>query len=144
MPDSWMPPSGPPNGVPLHPADAKREIEEATVAARTHDQALRSQIAALSASRVVAEARLVAGATEVDEVDFAVGTRKVGRCGCKRGDYVAVKRAQVAALGKVAPAPRQQIVMPALEVDEAHGGDLAPLGGAQTVKCGEYLDVRGA
>jgi hypothetical protein len=67
VPESWKPPSGPPNGAPVHPNDAKREIDDAVVAAQRVDQTLRSQLATVAASRVVAGARLVAATTEVDE-----------------------------------------------------------------------------
>jgi hypothetical protein len=65
VPDSWNPPTGPPNGVPVHPADAKREIESAVAAARAHDQTLRAHVAALAAARVEAGARLEAATAEV-------------------------------------------------------------------------------
>lgn len=67
MPDSWNPPSGPPNGAPVHPTDAKREIDDAVVGAQRQDQTLRAHLATLAASRVVAGARLVAAAGDVDE-----------------------------------------------------------------------------
>lgn len=77
MPDSWNPPTGPPNGVPVHPADAKREIEDAVAAARAHDQTLRAHVAALAAARVEAGARLEAATAEV-ESSRALAKRALG------------------------------------------------------------------
>lgn len=77
MPDSWNPPTGPPNGVPVHPADAKREIEDAVAAARAHDQTLRAHVAALAAARVEAGAGLEAATAEV-ESSRALAKRALG------------------------------------------------------------------
>jgi hypothetical protein len=77
VPDSWNPPTGPPNGVPVHPADAKREIEDAVAAARAHDQTLRAHVAALAAARVEAGARLEAATAEV-ESSRALAKRALG------------------------------------------------------------------
>lgn len=67
MPDSWNPPTGPPNGAPVHPADAKREIEDAVAAALAYDQALRARAAALAAARVEAGARLQSATGEAED-----------------------------------------------------------------------------
>ena len=64
---SWNPPTGPPNGVPLRPADARREVVEAIAAARATDQALRAELAAATTARVLAADRLEILADEVDE-----------------------------------------------------------------------------
>jgi hypothetical protein len=85
--DSWNPPTGPPNGVPVHPAAAKREIEDAVAAARTNDQILRARVAAVAAARVEAEARLEA--TTVDAEDSrALAMRALG------GAYEAARAGQ--------------------------------------------------
>jgi hypothetical protein len=79
VPDSsWKPPSGPPNGAPVHPTDAKREIDEAAATAHSHDQHLRSQLAVVAANQVVVGARLVAAATEVDDA-LGLAKRALGR-----------------------------------------------------------------
>ena len=78
MPDSWNPPTGPPNGAPVHPADAKREIEEATAAARAHHEALRGRAAELAAARVEAEARRAAATSEAQDAR-ALAKRALGR-----------------------------------------------------------------
>lgn len=44
----WNPPTGPPNDVPLRPADVRREIAHAIEAAQTRDRELRAEIAALA------------------------------------------------------------------------------------------------
>jgi hypothetical protein len=44
----WNPPTGPPNDVPLRPADVRREIAHAIEAAQTRDRELRGEIAALA------------------------------------------------------------------------------------------------
>jgi hypothetical protein len=64
---SWNPPTGPPNGVPLRPADARREVAEAIAAAQATDQALRAELAAATTARVLAADRLEILADEVDE-----------------------------------------------------------------------------
>ena len=78
MPESWNPPTGPPNGAHVHPADAKREIEDAVAAARAHDQTLRAHAAALAAARVEAGARLEAATAEVEDAR-ALAKRALGR-----------------------------------------------------------------
>lgn len=86
MPDSWNPPTGPPNGIPVHPADAKREIEDAVDAARAHDRALRARVAMLAAARVEAGARLEAAASEIEDARALakralVGANEAARAG---------------------------------------------------------------
>jgi NADH-quinone oxidoreductase subunit C len=44
----WDPPTGPPNDVPLRPADARREIAQAIETAQARDRELRAEIAALA------------------------------------------------------------------------------------------------
>ena len=70
MTDSaWNPPTGPPNGVPLRPADARREIDEAIAAAQAADRQLRADLTAATIARVRATDRLDATADEVDEAE---------------------------------------------------------------------------
>ena len=78
MPDSWNPPTGPPNGAPVHPADAKRELEEAVAAARAHDQGLRARAAALAASRVEGVHRFEVAAAEAEDAR-TLAKRALGR-----------------------------------------------------------------
>ncbi|HET6952065.1 MAG TPA: hypothetical protein VFI47_16910 [Acidimicrobiales bacterium] len=52
----WNPPTGPPNGVPLRPAEARREVEEAVAAACRRDADLRAEIVATAAARIHAAA----------------------------------------------------------------------------------------
>ena len=78
MPDSWNPPTGPPNGAPVHPADAKRELEEAVAAARAHDQQLRARAAALAASRVEGVHRFEVAAAEAEDAR-TLAKRALGR-----------------------------------------------------------------
>ena len=44
----WNPPTGPPNDVPLRPADARREVAQAIETAQARDRELRAEIAALA------------------------------------------------------------------------------------------------
>lgn len=44
----WNPPTGPPNDVPLRPADVRREIAQAIDTARARDRELRAYLAALA------------------------------------------------------------------------------------------------
>jgi len=86
VPDSWNPPTGPPNGIPVHPADAKREIEDAVDAARAHDRALRARVAMLAAARVEAGARLEAATSEIEDARALakralVGANEAARAG---------------------------------------------------------------
>jgi len=86
VPDSWNPPTGPPNGVPVHPADAKRELEDAVAAATAHDQTLRARVAALAAARVEAGVRLDAGTAEIEDARALakralVGANEAARAG---------------------------------------------------------------
>jgi hypothetical protein len=86
VPDSWNPPTGPPNGTPVHPADAKREIEDAVDAARAHDQTLRARVAVLAAARVEAGARLEAATSEIEDARSLakralVGANEAARAG---------------------------------------------------------------
>jgi hypothetical protein len=74
----WNPPTGPPNGVPLRPADARREVEEAIVAAVATDQRSRSDLAAATTARVEAADRLEVVADEVDEAR-SLAKRALGR-----------------------------------------------------------------
>jgi len=76
--DSWNPPTGPPNGAPVHPADAKREIDDAVDAAYAHDQRLRAHAAALAAARVEANARLDAATAEAEDAR-ALAKRALGQ-----------------------------------------------------------------
>jgi hypothetical protein len=78
VPDSWNPPTGPPNGIPVHPADAKREIEHAVGAARAHDQTLRARVAMLAAARFEAGARLQAATSEIEDAHALVKRALVG------------------------------------------------------------------
>lgn len=67
MTNSWNPPTGPPNGAPIRPGDARREIEDAVVGARTRDGELRARLVAIATDRVQAADRLDDAADEVDE-----------------------------------------------------------------------------
>ncbi|HEX5945974.1 MAG TPA: hypothetical protein VFY82_06835 [Acidimicrobiales bacterium] len=70
MTDSpWNPPTGPPNGVPLRPADARREIDDAIAAATTADRELRAELSAATTEHVQAADRLEIVADEVDEAE---------------------------------------------------------------------------
>jgi hypothetical protein len=86
VPDSWNPPTGPPNGVPVHPADAKRGLEDAVAAATAHDQTLRARVAALAAARVEAGVRLEAATAEIEDARALakralVGANEAARAG---------------------------------------------------------------
>jgi hypothetical protein len=63
----WNPPTGPPNGVPLRPAEARREVEAAVAAARARDAELRVEIAAEAGRSIHAAAALDAAAAEADD-----------------------------------------------------------------------------
>jgi hypothetical protein len=63
----WNPPTGPPNGVPLRPADARREVEEAVNAARARDAELREEVAAEAGRSIHAAAGLDEAAAEADD-----------------------------------------------------------------------------
>jgi hypothetical protein len=65
--ESWSPPTGPPNGVPVRPNDARHDIEAAAAAARAEDQRLRAEVAAVSAARVLAAAAVERASAEADE-----------------------------------------------------------------------------
>lgn len=68
MPDlSWNPPTGPPNGAPLRPADARREIDDAIADARARDRELRAQLVELTTSRIRATDRLATASEEASE-----------------------------------------------------------------------------
>ena len=67
MTDPWSPPTGPPNGAPVHPNEARRDIERAAAAARTADQRLRAEVAAVAAARVRAAALIETASAEADE-----------------------------------------------------------------------------
>lgn len=70
MTDSpWNPPTGPPNGVPLRPADARREIDDAIVAARAADHELRVELSAATTARVHAADQLALAADVVEEAE---------------------------------------------------------------------------
>jgi hypothetical protein len=64
---SWNPPTGPPNGAPIRPADARREIDEAIAAARAHDRELRAEIVAIATDRARTTDRLEVARDETDE-----------------------------------------------------------------------------
>jgi hypothetical protein len=64
---SWNPPTGPPNGAPIRPADARREIDEAIAAARARDRELRAQFVAIATDRAQTSDRLEAARDEADE-----------------------------------------------------------------------------
>jgi hypothetical protein len=86
VPDSWNPPTGPPNGVPVHPADARRELEDAVAAASARDQTLRARVAALAAARVEAGVRLDAATAEIEDARALarralVGANEAARAG---------------------------------------------------------------
>jgi hypothetical protein len=63
----WNPPTGPPNGVPLRPAEARREVEAAVAAARARDAELRAAIAAEAGRSIHTAAALDAAAAEADD-----------------------------------------------------------------------------
>ena len=63
----WNPPTGPPNGVPVRPADARREVEEAVTAARARDAELREEVAAEAGRSIHAAAGLDEAAAEADD-----------------------------------------------------------------------------
>jgi hypothetical protein len=68
VPDmSWNPPSGPPNGAPIRPSDARREIEEAIDATGARDRELRAELVEIVTARSVAVGRIGAAAAEADE-----------------------------------------------------------------------------
>ncbi len=68
MPDTtWNPPTGPPNGVPLRPADARRELTEALDAAQARDRELRAELVALATARVRVGDRLSAATGEATD-----------------------------------------------------------------------------
>ena len=62
---SWSPPTGPPNGAPVRPADARHEIELAIDQARRHDRELRAEIVAASTARTRAADTLEAASAEI-------------------------------------------------------------------------------
>ena len=67
----WNPPTGPPNDVPLRPADVRREIAQAIEAAQTRDRELRAEIAALARRGIEAAGEAddaAAGAAEAEEL----------------------------------------------------------------------------
>jgi hypothetical protein len=64
---SWNPPTGPPNGAPVHPGDARREIDEAIEHARARDRDLRGQLVAAASARVQAADRLASATDEATE-----------------------------------------------------------------------------
>ena len=63
----WNPPTGPPNGVPLRPAEARREVEAAVAAARARDAELRAEIAAEAGRSIHAAAALDAAAADAED-----------------------------------------------------------------------------
>jgi len=65
--NSWNPPSGPPNGAPIRPADARREIDDVIAAARARDDELRAELSAVATTRVEATDRLAAADDEAAE-----------------------------------------------------------------------------
>lgn len=64
---SWNPPTGPPNGAPIRPADARHEIDEAIAAARARDGELRAEVVAIATDRVRTTDRLEVVRDEADE-----------------------------------------------------------------------------
>ena len=64
---SWSPPTGPPNGAPVRPADARHEIEHAIDQARRYDRDLRAEIVAASAVRTRAADSLAAASAEAGD-----------------------------------------------------------------------------
>jgi hypothetical protein len=64
---SWNPPTGPPNGAPIRPADARHEIDAAIAAARARDRELRAEMAAIATDRVRTTDRLEVAGDEADE-----------------------------------------------------------------------------
>lgn len=65
--NAWNPPTGPPNGVPVRSADARREIDAALDAARARDRTLRADVVAIATARVHASDRLAVATEEAAE-----------------------------------------------------------------------------
>jgi hypothetical protein len=76
--NSWNPPTGPPNGEPVHPADARREIEDALDAARARDRQLRDHALAVAVARVRMSDRHAAATDEIAEAE-ALAKRALAR-----------------------------------------------------------------
>lgn len=64
---SWNAPTGPPNGAPVRPGDARREIDEAIQHARSRDSELRAEVVAAASARVRASDLLGAATDEAGE-----------------------------------------------------------------------------
>ncbi len=64
---SWNAPTGPPNGAPVRPGDARRDIDDAIQHARAHDRELRAEVVAIAGARVRASDRLAAATDEAGE-----------------------------------------------------------------------------
>jgi hypothetical protein len=76
----WNPPTGPPNDVPLRPADVRREIAQAIDTARARDRRLRAQVAALAR-------RGIEAAGEVDDAtDDAAQARDLAKRALERAE----------------------------------------------------------
>jgi hypothetical protein len=76
----WNPPTGPPNDVPLRPADVRREIAQAVDAARARDRELRAHVAVLARRGIEA-----AGEVE-DATGDAAEARKLAKRALQRAD----------------------------------------------------------
>jgi hypothetical protein len=76
----WNPPTGPPNDVPLRPADVRREIAHAIDTARARDRELRSHVAALARRGIEA-----AGEVE-DATGDAAEARDLAKRALQRAD----------------------------------------------------------
>jgi hypothetical protein len=64
---SWNPPTGPPNGAPVRPVDARREIDDALDAAWDRDRELRAEATAVARGRVLASDQLAVSTDEAAE-----------------------------------------------------------------------------
>jgi hypothetical protein len=101
VPDStWNPPTGPPYGAPLRPADARRELAEALDAARARDGELRAELVALATARVRARDRLAAATDEAAEAR-TLGKRALTRSNQSARDGQRADAAKLTAAARV-------------------------------------------
>jgi hypothetical protein len=101
VPDStWNPPTGPPYGAPLRPADARRELAEAIDAAVARDRELRADLVALATARVQARARIAAATDEAAEAR-TLGKRALTRSNQSARDGQRADAAKLTAAAQV-------------------------------------------
>jgi hypothetical protein len=101
VPDStWNPPTGPPYGAPLRPADARRELVEALDEALARDRELRAELVALATARVQAHHRLAAATDEAAEAR-TLGKRALTRSNQSARDGQRADAAKLTAAARV-------------------------------------------